>query len=265
MIDEHANSEDLDVYALGALDGEEKQRVESHLRACPECRDALANAREISVLLGLAAAPVAPPASVKAGLMQRVHAERKEAVAKARSVPRRERRLLFGLSSVLAFAAVLLAAALVFLERRNAEDRRKIDQLQATLNDAQTHLAASTAKLGEIQAVAAAADTVRVTLAQQPGEPGGEAQVLYNARLATILYSAKITPAAAGKSYQLWLVPASGAPVSAGLVASDSASGTVIVHSQPGLKAKAFAITLEPAGGRPQPTGPKVLVGVVAG
>ncbi len=34
------------------------------------------------------------------------------------------------------------------------------------------------------------------------------------------------------------------------------------VHVTPGLEAKAFAVTEEPEGGMPQPTGPKVLVGV---
>ncbi len=32
----------------------------------------------------------------------------------------------------------------------------------------------------------------------------------------------------------------------------------------PGTPAKAFAVTVEPAGGMPQPTGPKVLIGAVS-
>lgn len=38
MTEPHANPEDLDLYALGALEGEEKQRFETHLRACPSCQ-----------------------------------------------------------------------------------------------------------------------------------------------------------------------------------------------------------------------------------
>lgn len=264
MIDEHANSEDLDLYALGALDGDERQKVEWHLRACPECREALAAARESGLLLGLAAPPLAPAASVKAALMQRVHAERAQVAASEVPRPRRERRLLFAFSMPLAIAAVLLAIGLAFVMKRDEENRREINQLQASLNDAKAQLAAASAKSAEIETVANAPDTIRVALAQQAGAPSGEAEVLYNARLATILYSVKISPAAEGKSYQLWLVPASGAPVSAGLVAADQEGATVVVHSQAGLKAKAFAITVEPAGGSPQPTGPKVLVGAVA-
>jgi anti-sigma-K factor RskA len=37
-----------------------------------------------------------------------------------------------------------------------------------------------------------------------------------------------------------------------------------MVKLPPGVEAKAFAITLEPEGGMPQPTGPMVLVGPVS-
>jgi anti-sigma-K factor RskA len=46
------------------------------------------------------------------------------------------------------------------------------------------------------------------------------------------------------------------------LVEANQQNGAVVVHLTPGLVAKAFAVTLEPQGGMPQPTGPKVLVGV---
>jgi len=75
------------------------------------------------------------------------------------------------------------------------------------------------------------------------------------------VYSGQIAPAPSGKSYQLWLVPSTGAPVDAGLVDANQQNGAVVVRLTPGLAAMAFAVTLEPLGGRPQPTGPKVLVG----
>jgi anti-sigma-K factor RskA len=109
--------------------------------------------------------------------------------------------------------------------------------------------------------VTSAPDSAGITLLQQPGGPPGQAHVMYNARMGMAVYSGQLAPAPAGKSYQLWLVPASGAPVSAGLVDANQQSGAVVVHVAPGLVAKAFAVTVEPQGGMPQPTGPKVLVG----
>jgi anti-sigma-K factor RskA len=109
--------------------------------------------------------------------------------------------------------------------------------------------------------VSGAPDTAVITLLQQAGGPPGQAHVLYNARMGLAVYSGQIAPAPAGKSYQLWLVPANGSPVDAGLVEANQQNGAVVVHLSPGVAAKAFAVTLEPEGGRPQPTGPKVLVG----
>jgi anti-sigma-K factor RskA len=88
--------------------------------------------------------------------------------------------------------------------------------------------------------------------------------VLYNARMGLGVYSGQIAPAPSGKSYQLWLVPSSGPPVSAGLVDANQQNGAVVVRLAPGLEPKAFAVTLEPYGGRPQPTGPMVLVGAAS-
>jgi len=88
--------------------------------------------------------------------------------------------------------------------------------------------------------------------------------VLYNARMGLGVYSGQIAPAPSGKSYQLWLVPSSGAPVSAGLVDANQQNGAVVVRLTPGLAPKAFAVTLEPLGGRPQPAGPMVLVGAAS-
>lgn len=134
-----------------------------------------------------------------------------------------------------------------------------IAQLKATESQAKSNQQAMQA----MTQVISAPDTVRVTLAHQAGTPPGTADVYYNARMGVVVYTGVIAPAPSGQSYQLWLVPDSGAPVSAGLVEADQQKGAAVAHLPQGLSAKAFAVTLEPKGGRPQPTGPKVLVGAV--
>jgi hypothetical protein len=59
-----------------------------------------------------------------------------------------------------------------------------------------------------------------------------------------------------GKTYQLWAI-AGGKPVSAGVFGVDpSGSGSLRVTPLAGVpKVDVFAVTLEPAGGVPQPTG----------
>ena len=55
------------------------------------------------------------------------------------------------------------------------------------------------------------------------------------------------------------------APMSAGLIEPDASGRVNVVFSTPSdiPPPQAVAVTLEPAGGRPAPTGPKVLVGLV--
>lgn len=71
----------------------------------------------------------------------------------------------------------------------------------------------------------------------------------------------------AGKSYQLWMLPGTGKPVSLGLMNSTgSAHETLSPEMLAALtKAKGLAISIEPAGGSPtgQPTGPVVYTGAI--
>lgn len=173
----------------------------------------------------------------------------------------------WGLRFSLSFAAatVILAFATFWLAKDDTQKRHDIQQLHAQLDAAQATAAQDDATMRAYAGVMAAPDTVSVTLQQQAGGPPGQAHVLYNERMGLAVYSGQISPAPAGKSYQLWLEPASGAPVNAGIVAANQQNGAVVVHLAQGLPAKAFAVTAEPEGGSPQPTGPKVLVGALNG
>jgi anti-sigma-K factor RskA len=257
MTEPHANPEDLDLYALGALDGEEKQRFEAHLRACAACKRDLAAAQQRTALLGLSASPLAPPSHVKSALMQKVKAERQAKAQQAIQIKPRKIRWGFRFSLGFGLATAVLAFATFELAVQDLDRGKQLKQLEVQLSQD----AAAMQAMGE---VTGAPDSAQITLLQQPGGPPGQAHVLYNARLGVAVYSGQIAPAPSGKSYQLWLVPASGAPVSAGLVDANQQNGAVVAHLTPGLAAKAFAVTLEPQGGMPQPTGPKVLVGAAS-
>jgi anti-sigma-K factor RskA len=253
MTTPHANPEDLDLYALGALDGEEKQSLQAHLRDCPACSQQLAAARQRTALIGLSAPAVAPRPQVKTDLMAKVKAERSSALPPLSS---KTKKIRWGLRFSFAFglATAALAFATFELAKSDIDRGKQIKQLQAQLSQDESSMQA-------MSQVTAAPDSAMITLLQQPGGPPGQAHVMYNARMGMGVYSGQLAPAPSGKNYQLWLVPASGAPVSLGLVNVNPKVASVIMHLTPGLAASAFAVTLEPAGGMPQPTGPKVLVG----
>lgn len=75
------------------------------------------------------------------------------------------------------------------------------------------------------------------------------------------LYAYNLPLLPAGKVYQLWAIDDK--PVSAGTFSPDAGQkGRLMVKNLPDLShAKKFAVSLEPAGGRPEPTGAIYLVG----
>jgi len=264
MQDSHANAEDFDLYALGALDGQEKQVLEAHLLVCPACQKELSRAKQRVLRLGLAAPAMAPRPQVKLALMEKVKAKRAATGARVFEMKPPKKRWGLRFSFGFAIATAVLAFATFELVKIDWERGKQIKELQAQLNVAQAKAKLDAQAMEAMASVTAAPDSTMITLLQQAGGPPGQAHVVYNARMGLAVYSGQIVPAPADKSYQLWLVPSSGAPVDAGLVEPNQENGAVVVHLTPGLVAKAFAVTMEPAGGRPQPTGPKVLVGVAS-
>jgi len=69
----------------------------------------------------------------------------------------------------------------------------------------------------------------------------------------------------ADKVYQLWIVPQGAAAVSAGLLTPDANGHASLFFPMPAdvTAPQALAVTVEPAGGVPAPTGSRVLLGTV--
>ena len=129
--------------------------------------------------------------------------------------------------------------------------------------------------------VAVAAVTFSVVLlVQRPNQPGsaiasvqmaallhgkgGQSAVVtvHNGALTLTAVSAMSAPS--GKSYQLWLLPAQGAPVSLGVVVAGQTRYAIPAAALAHLaQAKAFAVSVEPQGGSPTglPTGTVIMVG----
>ncbi|HEV2245252.1 MAG TPA: anti-sigma factor [Terriglobia bacterium] len=248
--------QNLEGYVLGVLDAEENRAIEDHLKACPDCARKLEQARGLLALIGMAEPVTPPPARA-----------REQLLARLRPHPQAKSRLLahdYWRWAALGLAAATIALLFVtagFVRRNHALDQRIADlRAEAARQEAQMERAVA------VLQVLTAPDTLRVTLTAANTRPLPQGQAFYNPRKGLLFYASHLSPSPNARTYQLWLVPQQGKPISAGIFnPGPQGNAEVVLPSLPkGVKAAAFAVTIEPAGGVPQPTGPKVLIGAIS-
>jgi anti-sigma-K factor RskA len=69
-----------------------------------------------------------------------------------------------------------------------------------------------------------------------------------------VLIAAHLPSLDAKKTFELWVLPATGNPIPAGLFRANEDSSATFVRPGPIENAAAVAVTVEPEGGSPQPT-----------
>jgi anti-sigma-K factor RskA len=266
---EHIRLEELELFALGALPEDEAAALQAHVSGCEECSANLAAARGDAALLAFAVKQDAPAGTIKAELMARVRANREaERRVAWPAKPAEADRDIAARKPVLgsswwnwvlvpaALALALVSFALSWQNRRIAAELQKERQAaEAMVHDRE--------QIEKLVGVLASPDTVTVKLAGTSDAANASGVVKFNAKIGIVLYSADLPALPKDKSYQMWLVPTNGAPISAGLLGPGGHSwGSMWTAEVPAnTPAKAFAVTIEPVGGAPQPTGPKVLLG----
>jgi len=269
-VNEHRQfEEDILLYGLGALDGEAKSELESHLSACAECGTKLAVYRAKLALLALAAPAVKPSPIVRERILEDFKARGGAPIKSALPAPERRGLRMAAWAPVWAVVGFLLVGAATWL----AVDNRRLSRSLADLELAHRRLEAASRELEAVNVRARAAleiltapQTVQVDLSPAAVHPEPHGKVFYNPGKGLLFYVAHLPSLPSGRTYELWLIPAQGAPVDAGIFNTDSiGNGQVILPPLPsGLTAKVFAVTIEPQGGVPAPTGPKVLIGSVS-
>jgi hypothetical protein len=254
MSEHEQYADDLLLYAMDALRGEERSRVDEHLATCASCRLELEQLRGDTALLALSATGPRPPQRARQRLLQAVGREpRLQKVAETSS-----RRSWWGALGWAASLAILVLAASLWKE--NAA-------LRETLASAHSQAAESVRQLEALRKIAAPiiepeAQRVILVAAKAPPQPQGKAFYLRNR--GSLIFLANNMPALPPKkTYELWLIPTNGAPVPAGIFTPD-AHGNASVVNPPlpaGAEVKAFAITVENEAGSAAPTMPIVMMG----
>ena len=248
----HEQLEELaGAYALDALDAADRDTFEQHLASCAPCRQLVADTRLVAEAMPHTVTSVEPPAALRKRIMM--------AASPARSAfP----------AGWLALAAALLAAiagTVAWTQSREAatsqvaaaQSQSQVEALQAQLSALQGQ--ADTAR--QAVDILAADDVARMELKGQPASPASTGRAYWSATRGLLFSAVNLPALPAGRVYQLWYVTAA-APVSAALVTPDAAGRfTLIARAPGGVTPTAFAVTIEPAGGLPAPSGAFYLLG----
>jgi anti-sigma-K factor RskA len=246
-------ADDLALFALGALQGDERVTLEKHLEGCSSCRRELERLRGDMALLALSASGPAPPRRSRERLLKAIAKEPRTQKTPARA------QSLWTFLPWLATAAVLLVAAFFW------QQSDRLAQQVARLRDQSAQQQAQLEQAREVVSTLTSTDAMRVTLvaAQTLPQPQGKA-IYVRDRSSLIFLAGNMPPLPPQKAYELWLIPTNGAPIPAGVFKPDArGSATVIEPPLPaGVEAKTFAITVEPEQGSSTPTLPIVMMGV---
>jgi len=246
-------ADDLSLYALGALQGEERLTVEKHLEECSTCRRELEQLRGDLALLALSASGPRPPSRSRERLMAAIAKEPTRAQLR---VPARR-----GWWNALEWtAAVAGVVIVVLLMHQNTDLRRRIVDLETNSSKQDQQLL----QAKELLATLTSPDAAHFTLVAGKTPPQPQGKAIYVRSSGTLVFLASNMPAIPPqKVYELWLIPTSGAPIPAGLFKPNARGAAALIKpSLPtGVEAKTFAITIEPETGSSAPTSQPIMVG----
>jgi hypothetical protein len=145
---------------------------------------------------------------------------------------------------------------------RLTDDLRRAHLEMAGLS---SRIAETSAQADLAVTILTATDMRRIDLAGQEGSRSAVARGYWSPAKGLLIVADRLPPPPAGRTYQVWLIGSSSpAPVSAGLIDGGTPGrGMLIVPAPGGVTGSTvtIAVTDEPSGGRPAPTGSQHLVG----
>jgi len=269
-------------YVLGALSEEEKRTFEKMLdEASPEQIKIYRQMVRIKDDLSLAADPMEPSENLFDNILDEISTGKATAET-VTSGPETSESSSSTPSNIIpmwvfkAAAAVLLAGVLglaLYSQQQSTlvvQQEAQISDLQSELeqqNQMLTQLETELERKEELLAILESRDVNLILMAGQETNPNGYGKIIWdpeNER--ALLQVANLPEPAEDKDYQLWLIKDQQSPVSAGVFSFDQPSTDLFykiesLNERPSDISNTFAVTLEPKGGAPQPTGSMYLLG----
>ena len=254
----------LAAHALGALDGEERARVEEHLSTCLTCQAVLEPEHRVVRQLPFVANLVEPPASLKARVLAQINALEAAEKAPQAGVATGERdtrrwpwagplRPVYGLALSLAVLAFLLLGWSIHQTLRVNDLGREADQLTSTVVNQWGALTFATSPNVET-----------VSLAGTRSSPTTWGNLLLDPENEqAMILVVGLTPPSSRQVYQLWYWGWGDSFIDLGTFRTwGEGYGMWLFRPAFSLGDQgSFVVTMEPQGGSPAPMGRMLLGG----
>jgi anti-sigma-K factor RskA len=263
-------------YVLDALDATERRAFEAHLAECDGCTAEVRALREVAGALPYGLTQVDTPASLRERVLAAAAETRKPSSVvpfeshrndSPRTQPPKARPALW-VGWMSAAAGILVAAGVGMyaaqLATRLDDTQRRLADAVTRLQEAEERLQAATRETTTVRASLAlltAPDLADLRLAGQAPAPNARARAFLS-RSRGLLFAATNLPAIPNdRTYQVWFLTP-GAPVSAGLLRPDAQGNATVAFDVAASvpNPTGIAVSLEPDGGVPAPTGAIYLV-----
>ena len=264
-------------YALGSLTGEDLRRLEEYLRtASPADRQDFQELTGAASLLPLALERHAPPSGAKEKLRQKIRLsiaahEGAQALSadgtdyrKAAAPGRFWRTVAWTALPAAAVLGVIVLTLLGRLDQRSGElsaSGNRVTELTAQI----TALKDELARKEELLKVLASQKIQIVVMNGLKVNPVGFGKIIWDPEKRSAILQVSRLPAVPGnKDYQLWVIKGK-TPISAGVFSVNDTTANFfkidgLAVTDP-REISAFAVTLEPKGGLPAPSGDMYLAG----
>jgi anti-sigma-K factor RskA len=230
-----------ELYALGLLDGDEKQEIDAHLqRGCPTCRQSLSEAQAMNAVLLSSVPAVQPSSRLKRRLMASVGVQP------------------VGWTWAAALAAACLLVVTLWL---SDQERKRAGELAQTRGE-MIQVAAERDRVFQALSFLNQPETRQVGFAKGP-----RGNVFLNPSRGILLISSNLPRLDPGRIFEMWVIPKGGAPRPAGLFQAnpDGTAVHILAGALDRASLNAVAVTVEPAAGSPAPTSPIIIAASVAG
>jgi anti-sigma-K factor RskA len=241
--------------ALGLPLGDERVELERHLaEGCPVCEGLLADFRGAATALAAGLPETVPPPELKARILGALGPSRAASRPPPAALPWR------ALAAAAVLALVVVGVDDARLRRQREDLRSRSASLEDKLRTAETALAERVLRARVLESD----DVQMMILGGQGPQPEARGRVFWSQRARRgIIVASNLAPLPSDRQYELWVFQ-KGKPINAGVFDVDPAGRALFESSEfpdGSTSAEAFAVTVEPRGGVPAPTGPVVLVG----